>query len=279
MDTVFYSWQSDLDAKTNRFFIADALEKAVKLLKRDGIQVDSRIDQDARDCPGAPDIATELFRKIRACRVFVADVSIINPNAFMGLGGKKQVGLSKEGVVYKYRQEKPCRPTPNPNVMIELGYAAHALTWDRVICVINEAYGVLEKLPFDIRARSMVRFNLLPTANEEVRKHKNEALRDWLKGALEVAIARNEEEIGERQRQEEETVRQRVSAEELQRHAVQQQEIARQDRLLEVLRRHYCYTHENLPPGILSGADPVPKEWVEQQLAQRGESWRREVYY
>jgi len=36
MDTVFYSWQSDLEAKANRYFIERALEDAVKSLKRDG---------------------------------------------------------------------------------------------------------------------------------------------------------------------------------------------------------------------------------------------------
>jgi hypothetical protein len=272
MDTVFYSWQSDLDAKTNRFYIADALEKAVKLLKREGLEVDPRIDQDARDCPGAPDIATELFRKIRACRVFVADVSIINAGAVIP-GRGFWVGEERpEG-------EMPCRPTPNPNVMIELGYAAHALTWDRVICVVNEAYGEVEKLPFDIRPRGMVRFNLLPTAEEEERKQKKEALRDCLKGALEVAIARNEAEIAEQQRRAAEEERQQRAAEEAQRQAEQRQEIARQNELLRMLRRHYCYTHDGIPPGILSGADPLPKDWVEQQLAQRGEMWRREVYY
>lgn len=32
---IFYSWQSDLDSKTTRSFIEDALKRAVKALKRD----------------------------------------------------------------------------------------------------------------------------------------------------------------------------------------------------------------------------------------------------
>jgi hypothetical protein len=209
MDTVFYSWQSDLDEKTNRFFIVDALEKAVKLLKRGGFEVAPRIDQDARDCPGAADIATEIFKKIRACRVFVADVSIINAGAvFPGSGF--WVGEERT-------EEKPCRPTPNPNVMIELGYAAHALTWDRVICVVNEAYGEVEKLPFDIRPRAMVRFSLLPTAEEGERTQKKEALRDHLRGYLKVAIDRNEAEIAEQQRKEKEEEERERAADEARR--------------------------------------------------------------
>ena len=38
---------------------------------------------------------------------------------------------------------------PNANIGIELGYAAHALTFDRVVCVFNRHYGTPERLPFD----------------------------------------------------------------------------------------------------------------------------------
>jgi hypothetical protein len=259
MDTVFYSWQSDLDNKTNRFFIGAALEGAVTLLKRDGLEVAPRIDQDARDCPGAPDIATELFRKITACRVFVADVSIINGGAFVGLGGKKFVGLSKEGAVYKHRQEKPCRPTPNPNVMIELGFAAHALTWDRVICVVNEACGKIETLPFDIRSRGMVKYYLLPTTPVEERKQKRTNLRTQLKYALEIAVARNEAERAEQERIAAEAERQRQNA------------------ILQELRMLWSRTATTITTDTLQGL--LPKEWVDVELAKRGETWRRDQYY
>lgn len=45
------------------------------------------------------------------------------------------------------------RATPNPNVLVELGYAAHSLGWDRIIVVVNTAHGAIEELPFDFRAR------------------------------------------------------------------------------------------------------------------------------
>jgi hypothetical protein len=38
--------------------------------------------------------------------------------------------------------------------MIELGYAARAIGWERIICVMNTGYGHSpEELPFDLRAR------------------------------------------------------------------------------------------------------------------------------
>lgn len=39
------------------------------------------------------------------------------------------------------------RPTPNPNVLIELGYAFKALGHERVILVFNRAFGKIEELP------------------------------------------------------------------------------------------------------------------------------------
>jgi len=60
---------------------------------------------------------------------------------------------------------------------------------------VNEAHGEIEKLPFDIRPRNMVRYNLPATANEDERRTKREGLRNHLKGVLELAIKRNETEV------------------------------------------------------------------------------------
>src|SRR6266699_149918 len=55
---VFYSWQSDLDGKTTRSFIEEALKKAVKVLQKDDtLDVGLVIDRDTKDVPGSPDIA------------------------------------------------------------------------------------------------------------------------------------------------------------------------------------------------------------------------------
>jgi len=39
----------------------------------------------------------------------------------------------------------------NPNVLIELGYAISKLGSDRLICVMNTAYGMPDDLPFDLK--------------------------------------------------------------------------------------------------------------------------------
>src|SRR5437016_4475569 len=96
---VFYSWQSDLPNATNRTFIQKALEKAAASIAADeSIEIEPVVDRDTQGVPGAPDIASTIFAKITAADIFVADVSITT-------------------------RPKTGRPTPNPNVLIELGYA------------------------------------------------------------------------------------------------------------------------------------------------------------
>lgn len=127
--TVFYSWQSDLPNKTNRGFIEDCLERAIKELKAEAeLSVDPCIDRDTKNVPGSPDIAATIFEKIESCGLFVCDVSLINKGT-------------------------PGRPTPNPNVLIELGFAVRALGWSRVVCILNQTSGAVEDLPFDLRHR------------------------------------------------------------------------------------------------------------------------------
>lgn len=136
--TIFYSWQSDLPNRTNRGFIEDCLERAVKELNAEGeLEVDPCLDRDTRNVAGSPDIAATIFEKIEACGLFCCDVSIIN----------KDTGS---------------RPTPNPNVLIELGFAVKTLGWDRIICVFNESTGGISDLPFDLRQRRVRSFRLDP---------------------------------------------------------------------------------------------------------------------
>lgn len=133
---IFYSWQSDLPNSTNRGFIEDCLNRAIKDVRADEeLKLDPCLERDTRGVPGSPDIAATIFDKIRRADIFVGDVSFINPEA----GGRR---------------------TPNPNVLVELGFAAGCLGWDRIICVFNEATGSISDLPFDIRPRRVRAYKL-----------------------------------------------------------------------------------------------------------------------
>lgn len=130
---IFYSWQSDSPNSTNRGLIEDALKSAAKEIANDeSIDVEPVIDRDTQGVAGAPDIATTIFRKIDAADIFVADISLV-------VKGKK-------------------RWTPNPNVLIELGYALKSLEHERVVLVFNEKSGKKEKLPFDLKTRRILTY-------------------------------------------------------------------------------------------------------------------------
>ena len=138
--TVFYSWQSGPHDKENRYLIQDCLRAAAKRLAAEDIAV--RIEQDTRGESGAADIPRALFEKIASADLFVGDISTINHTA------------------------EAERRTPNPNVMIELGYAAAALRWERIIPVCNTKFGRLEDAPFDIRHRRILAYDTSGSMNE-----------------------------------------------------------------------------------------------------------------
>ncbi len=162
--TIFYSWQSDLPNNTNRGLIERALQKAIESIKADAETVlEPCLERDTAGVSGTPDIASTIFRKIDECQVFVGDVSIIN-------------AASTD------------RKTPNPNVLLELGYAAKAVTWDNVICVFNTAYGDVGDLPFDLRLRRMCTYCV--TADQAVKADERDKLAARLKDALTPVLKR-----------------------------------------------------------------------------------------
>ncbi|MCB1784537.1 MAG: nucleotide-binding protein [Alphaproteobacteria bacterium] len=150
--TIFYSWQSDLPNNTNRGFIQSVIEKAIKdFQNNDRYELEPSIDRDTQNIPGSPNITSTIIEKIRTSDAFVADISIVT--------GDKAKGQ---------------RPSPNPNVMLELGYAIALLGWDRIILFCNEHYyDNNEDLPFDIRQHRQIKYSLEQDGEKAtVRKHK-----------------------------------------------------------------------------------------------------------
>lgn len=134
MYRVFYSWQSDLPSSTNRGLIGDARGEALACLTESSASVDPVPDRDTQGVAGAPDIVSTILEKIDAATVFVGDVSLVTP---------------------------PCaeRPSPNPNVLLALGYALRALGPSRVMLVMNTRFGDVALLPFDLRARRVLKYD------------------------------------------------------------------------------------------------------------------------
>jgi hypothetical protein len=159
--TVFYIWQSDLGS-ANRNFIQRALEDAAKAIKTDDtLDIEPIIDRDTAGVPGSPEIAKTIFEKIADADVVVADVSIIN-------------------------RESGGRPSPNPNVLVEVGYALSAIGHERVILVFNTAFGKVEDLPFDLRPRRVTKYHIPEDAADRSaeRKKLQRSLEEALKAIL-----------------------------------------------------------------------------------------------
>lgn len=159
--TIFYSWQSDLPNSCNRGFIQDCLESAIKDLRGDPFFKNSIvIDRDTSGVAGSPDIGQTILSKINKSIVFLCDVSIVSdPSA------KRQ--------------------TPNPNVLIELGYALNKLGEGKIIMVMNSAFGGPELLPFDLKQKRVMTYDLPEGENKtETRKKLKSSLVNAIKAVL-----------------------------------------------------------------------------------------------
>jgi hypothetical protein len=170
--TIFYSWQSDLPNNINRSFIEKALIAAIKQIGRElNIEEAARdkeivLDKDTKGVPGIPPIAQVILDKISNCGIFVPDVTFV---------GKSVVG----------------RPVPNPNVLIEYGWALKSIGHNRIIPVINTFYGepTEANLPFDMRhLRRPLTYHLNERANDEERRRVKETLVKELANAIRLVI-------------------------------------------------------------------------------------------
>lgn len=130
--TIFYSWQMSTEVADNKKKILNNLENAVNKLKKDGFEI--VIDEDSRNTTREDSIDYIILKKIPNCDFFVGDITPVAKD-------------------YKGK------PIPNPNVMLELGYAVKAIGWSRCLLVWNEKYGDMIHAPFDVRNRSIIPYN------------------------------------------------------------------------------------------------------------------------
>jgi hypothetical protein len=162
--TIFFSWQSDSPKKTNLDFIYSALTDALSRIESSQIEVLPVVDRDTAGVPGSPAIVETILEKIDKCGLFIADVTIIS-------------------------DRNAVKATPNPNVLIELGYAAARRGWERVICVMNQENGGPTKLPFDVRHRRWpIQYRLSSNATEEQTSLEKLRLSESLEFAIRTAI-------------------------------------------------------------------------------------------
>lgn len=137
--TLFFSWQSD-EKKSRQILERALLTACDELEEKEEIKVE--VDYSTLGESGMPSIDQTILRKIDNCDLFLADIT----------------------PVCKYDQQQGngqvvTKEVPNPNVLIELGYAMSALGVDYVIPVAHNGTWLTQNLPFDINHHSLYTFD------------------------------------------------------------------------------------------------------------------------
>lgn len=125
---IFFSWQSHDHVSRN--FISNCLNR----LERDNVEL-VEVQRDTGGIPGSPNIEGTIFQRIDDCDLLVADLT--------------PFCISDDGK----------KAYPNPNVLIELGYAMHVLGENRIIMLFCEDNCSKEMMPFDINHRRLTGFS------------------------------------------------------------------------------------------------------------------------
>jgi hypothetical protein len=174
--TIFFSWQSDTPSEWGRNFIERALTAAKEKLLED-LTVEPAIrdagiavDRDTRDISGTPPIVDTIFKKIDSACAFVVDITFV---------GKRLDG----------------RLSPNPNVLVEYGWALKSRGYTRIITLMNTAYGEPsdETLPFNMKhLRWPIAYYLPEGADDATKRKARSDLAEKLRVALKAIIGSEE---------------------------------------------------------------------------------------
>ena len=85
------------------------------------------------------------------------------------------------------------RKTPNPNVLIELGFAIAYLGWNRIVLLFNTAFGDINKdIPFDLSSQRITPFSCNENIDDQAKmKLESKKLTDTIYTALKSIIDDN----------------------------------------------------------------------------------------
>lgn len=165
--TIFFSWQSDRSPTEGRNLIESAIKSAIQRLGEDSeieesLRDDLSFDKDTKGVPGNPPIFETILRKIDQSAIFVPDLT--------------SVGNRSKGELI-----------PNPNVLIEYGWALKSRGYHQIVPVMNTAHGDPKEfpLPFDM---AHLRFPILYSLPDGSSAADRRTVRDELARDLEQAF-------------------------------------------------------------------------------------------
>lgn len=178
---VFFSFQMDTEDKYGKGFIQKAIEIAIQKLKDENIEV--TLDFGFRKTPGTPLLIDEMLKKSTESDMVIVDLTFTSSKEW--LQAKKYNVLGRQlRLLNKVGDKK----SPNPNVLLETGYAWAKKGTYRTLAVMNDAFGTPEELPVDLKGfRWGITYNLDETnydSRKEVRKELAKDLYNAIKDAI-----------------------------------------------------------------------------------------------
>ena|ERR1700677_3734615 len=173
--TVFFSWQSDRSPQEGRNLIELAIKSAIQTLGTDTEFAESlrdglSLDKDTKGVPGNPPIFETILKKIDQSAIFVPDLTSVANRA-------------KEELI------------PNPNVLIEYGWALKSRGYHQIVPVMNVAHGDPKefRLPFDMaHLRFPILYSMPDGSSESDRRAVQDELARTLEGAFRTILESEE---------------------------------------------------------------------------------------
>src|ERR1700733_12697963 len=170
---IFFSWQSS--RREGRNLIERALKIAIENLSEDAaleqaIRDGLDLDKDTKNVPGNPPIFDTILAKIDSAAIVVPDLT--------------SVAEREDGQLI-----------PNPNVLIEYGWALKSIGYHRIVPVMNIGYGDprTASLPFDMaHLRFPMTYDLAEGASDADRRSVRAALAGELERALRTIFTSQE---------------------------------------------------------------------------------------
>lgn len=135
--TVFFSWQSDIPENSD--ILRSFIKVSIKNLETTH-HVNVLYDEASRSVVGSQKVEEVILKKIRACDIFIADITPIT-----------RIETEEE-------KKKRIKLLPNPNVAFELGYAMHCLPMEQVLIVLSSGIPH-DQLPFDFNHNRLIDFD------------------------------------------------------------------------------------------------------------------------
>ena len=173
--TVFFSWQSDRSPQEGRNLIESAIKSAIKQLGANIELVESlreglELDKDTKGVPGNPPIFDTILKKIDRSAIFVPDLTAVANRANGEL-------------------------IPNPNVLIEYGWALKSRGYHQIVPIMNIAHGDPKtySLPFDMaHLRRPIQYRLPDGSSDKARDAARDELAETFEGAFRTILESEE---------------------------------------------------------------------------------------